>query len=157
MPAQEQTSSFDVNEGNKEEKNKIKKKKVKTIKKKEKEDKREDKANIVEKEKNEKPRIIFVDNNDEKENENEENIIIKEADKIQKDKKKKKNNKDNIDELSVKKSYTAKDLALSKMNSKVQFSEGVSNKEMDMDFYHNRGKDSNLDLRSLERLEKIDF
>ena len=74
-----------------------------------------------------------------------------------KDKKKKKNNKDNIDEVSVKKSYTAKDLALSKMNSKVQFSEGVSNKEMDMDFYHNRGKDSNLDLRSLERLEKIDF
>ena len=28
---------------------------------------------------------------------------------------------------------------------------------MDMDFYHNRGKDSNLDLRSLENLEKIDF
>ena len=28
---------------------------------------------------------------------------------------------------------------------------------MDMDFYHNRGKDSNLDLRSLEHLEKIDF
>ena len=28
---------------------------------------------------------------------------------------------------------------------------------MDMDFYHNRGKDSNLDLRALEKLEKIDF
>ena len=42
-------------------------------------------------------------------------------------------------------------------NSKVQFSEGVSNKEMDMDFYHNRGKDSNLDLRALEKMETIDF
>ena len=41
---------------------------LKTIKKKEKEDKIEDATNIVEKEKNEKPRIIFVDNNDEKEN-----------------------------------------------------------------------------------------
>ena len=28
---------------------------------------------------------------------------------------------------------------------------------MDIDFYHNRGKDSNLDLREVENLEKIEI
>ena len=41
--------------------------------------------------------------------------------------------------------------------SKVQFSSDVSNKKVDIDFYHNRGKDSNLDLRALENLEKIEI
>ena len=48
-----------------------------------------------------------------------------------------------------------KEKSSKKLNSKVQFSHDVSNKQVDIDFYHNRGKDSNLDLRALEHMEKI--
>ena len=43
-------------------------------------------------------------------------------------------------------------------DSKVQFSEGVSQKNLSsIDFYHNRGKDSYIDLRAIAKLEKIEF
>ena len=49
------------------------------------------------------------------------------------------------------------DLNLQINDSKVQFAEGVSEKKLDFDFYHNQGKDSYLDLRALKNLEKIEF
>ena len=39
----------------------------------------------------------------------------------------------------------------------MQFSEAVSEKNLSVDFYHNRGKDSYIDLRALSKLEKVEF
>ena len=44
-----------------------------------------------------------------------------------------------------------------KIASKIKFTEDVSNKKKDVDFYHNRGKDSSLNLNEIENLDKIEF
>ena len=65
-----------------------------------------------------------------------------------------------LDEENISKSSNMQyklDLDLQNNDSKVQFAEGVSEKKLDFDFYHNKGKDSYLDLRALKNLEKIEF
>ena len=50
------------------------------------------------------------------------------------------------------------DTDIKNVDLKVKFSEGVSQKNLSsIDFYHNRGKDSYLDLRALAKLEKVEF
>ena len=95
--------------------------------------------------KEEKSPIIEADKNNElkyeKENEEGKNKLVNSEEE-------KKKNDDKI---------KPDDNKLSKINSKVQFSNEVSNKQADIDFYHNRGKDSRLDLRSVELLDKIEI
>ena len=115
---------------------------------------------------NENPRVIFVDNNDEKENENEENIIIKEVDKIQKDEKKKKeiiiNPKEITDEETFKNEFIKKTDNISKnylSNIKNQIGILLVEQQLNKNETLNNMTEDILDLKGdlLNKLEQMEM